>query len=371
MANRKDYYKILGLNSSASDKDIKRVYRRLARKYHPDVNPGDRAAEEKFKELQEAYNVLSDPEKRRIYDQVGYYSENIQQSAGNTPPSGFNFSGFDFREDAGGASFSEIFSDLFRAGGNRESAPAKGQDLYHQISLSFMDALHGRSMRITLQRGEACSFCSGQGQSRQRNSEPCKSCGGTGKSSRSKGFLQFSTTCQACGGTGRGTLDVCSHCNGQGRFPRTENITVRIPPGVVDGARVRVPGKGDAGVQGAPPGDLYLIIDIEPHAYLRREKNDILCTAPITITEAALGARIEVPTLDGKAILRIPPGTQTGQKFRLRGKGIISPRGEGAGDLIVEVRIHLPKISDERSKEILREFARLNPENPRAGFNEH
>lgn len=368
MSNKKDYYKILGLNSSASEKDIKRAYRRLARKYHPDVNPGDRASEERFKELQEAYNVLSDPPKRQIYDQVGYYSENMQQPPSNSSRDGFDFSGFDFRE-AGGSSFSEIFSDLFRDGGKHESAPQKGQDLYHHVKLSFMDAVHGRSMRISLQRGEACESCSGSGQSRSRLSETCTVCGGTGKSNRSRGFLQFSTTCQSCGGTGKGHLIYCSHCNGQGRYPRTDTITVRIPPGVIDGSRVRVPGKGDAGVQGAPSGDLYLVINIEAHDFFRREKNDILCTVPVTITEAALGAKIEVPTLEGKSILRIPPGTQTGQKFRLRGKGIISPRGEGSGDLIVEVRIHMPRLSDERSKEILREFARLNPEDPRIALN--
>lgn len=366
MQTRKDYYKILGVAKGASEKEIKRAYRHLARKYHPDVNPGNKSAEERFKDVQEAYDVLSDPKKRQVYEQLGFYSEGYQPGR-EQGAAGFDFSGFDFG-GGGAASFSEIFSDLFRGARQPSSAPERGQDLQYHVKLPFLDAIHGRSMRININRREACEFCGGTGQVRLRSSEPCRACEGTGRTARARGILQFSTSCQVCGGTGRGSVETCTHCSGQGHFKRSETISVRIPPGVSDGSRVRIPRKGDAGSNGALSGDLYLVIEIEPHPIFRREGEDIACSIPITITEAALGTKIEVPTLGGKSLLKIPPGTQTGQKFRLRGKGVTSPRGGTPGDLIVEVRLTLPKISDERSKQILREFARLNPENPRVAL---
>lgn len=366
MKKTKDYYKILGLSKSASAKEIKRAYRHLARKYHPDVNPGDRNSENRFKDIQEAYTILSDAKKRKMYDQVGFYADGFQPSSGRGT-AGFDFSGFDFGR-RGASSFSDIFSDLFRETHPPTAAPVRGEDRQYQVKLSFMDAIAGRTMRITVNRRAACQRCDGTGQVQSRGGDLCQLCHGTGQATRARGFLQFSATCKACGGTGHGALHSCADCNGQGLFQKSEMITVRVPPGVANGSRVRVSRKGDSGTKGAPPGDLYLVIDVAPHPFFKRQGNDILCELPITITEAALGKKIEVPTLDGKSLLRIPPGTQTGQKFRLRGKGVRSRRGHPPGDQIVEVRVTLPKISDERSREILREFALLNPENPRGSM---
>ncbi len=368
MKGRKDYYKLLGVARSAEEKDIKQAYRHLARKYHPDLNPGNKIAEEKFKEIQEAYDVLSDPKKRQFYDQTGFYSDQTAAGAGGTPSgaSGFDFSGFNF-ESTGGGSFRDIFSEMFRSSsGEAGGEPTRGQDRHYHIKLPFMDAVQGKAAKITINRREACADCSGTGQVHSRTSQVCSVCSGTGRSSRAKGIMQFSSPCQACGGTGKGSVVTCTRCSGQGSFQRTETITVRIPAGVKDGGRVRVPRKGDDGTMGGPPGELFLEIEVEPHPVFRREGDDLLCTVPITITEAALGAKIEVPTIEGKSILKIPPGTQSGQKFRLRSKGIPSVHGGGYGDLIVDVVLFLPRIADERSKEILREFSRINSFNPRS-----
>jgi molecular chaperone DnaJ len=371
---KEDYYSVLGVPRNAKEPEIKKAYRRMARKSHPDVNPGDKSAEERFKKIQEAYDVLSDAKKRAIYDQYGFYSENFKEQPGGKRgsgegfPHGFNFSGMDFGE-SGQGSFRDVFSEFFGGGAprSRPSGPAKGEDLDHHLNISFMESIHGLSARMVLNRKNACSACDGSGLDRSAGQQTCTKCQGSGQEGKSHGFMRFSGACRVCGGTGR-VGSRCKSCGGSGTAPSQETITVRIPPGVANGFRMRVPGKGNAGRAGGPPGDLYLIISVREHEFFRREGNDIGCIVPITVTEAALGTKIEVPSIDGKALLRIPPGTQSGQKFRLRGKGAPSLRGELPGNQIVEVRVVVPKIADERSKEILRELARLNPQNPREGL---
>jgi molecular chaperone DnaJ len=349
----------------------------MARKNHPDVNPGDRSAEERFKKIQEAYSVLSDPQKRTIYDQYGFYSENFKEQAGTQGgsysggfPNGFGFSGMDFGE-AGHGSFRDAFSEFFGEGGGRSrpAGPTKGEDLNHHLNISFLESIQGLSTRMTLDRTKTCSSCEGSGQDRGTSQRVCQRCQGTGQEAKAHGFMRFSNPCRVCRGTGK-IGERCRGCNGSGTAPVQENITVRIPAGVANGFRMRVPGKGNAGKLGAPSGDLFLIISVRPHEFFQREGNDIICVVPITVTEAALGTKIEVPSIDGKTLLRIPPGTQSAQKFRLRGKGAPSIRGEIRGNQIVEVRVIVPKVCDERSKEILRELARLNPENPRSGLSQ-
>jgi molecular chaperone DnaJ len=369
---KQDYYATLNVPRTAKEPEIKKAYRRLARKNHPDVNPGDKGAEDRFKRIQEAYDVLSDPKKRALYDQYGFYSDNLKEQPGAA--AGFSGSpGFDFSDAAGGgeSSFRDIFAEMFGGGGStgpgRSGAPERGQDLEHYLNISFLESISGLSTRLTINRQEACSACDGTGADRSQGTQVCATCHGTGQDVKARGILRFSGPCKTCGGSGR-MGGRCPVCRGSGKIPTQETVTVRIPPGVDTGYRMRVPRKGNAARRGGTPGDLYLIITVRPHEFYRREGNDLLCTVPITVTEAALGTKIEVPTIDGKTLLRIPPGTQSGQKFRLRGKGVPSIKGEGRGNQIVETRVIVPRIADERSKEILRELARLNPENPRASL---
>lgn len=360
-----DYYEVLGVSRSASQSDIKKAYRRLARKYHPDINPGDRTAEERFKKIQEAYSVLNDSEKRRNYDRYG--------TAG-VPGADFQgfegFAGFD-TSDAGEGGFSsvgDIFSDLFgggRRGSHRNRQPQKGEDLEYHVSVPFMDAIRGTRTRVSYSRQGRCSTCDGSGSVSTGRPTTCPSCRGKGKVERHRGIMQFSSTCPDCGGTGRASSGNCPDCSGQGRVQVGENLTVRIPTGVNTGARVRVAAKGNDGFRGGPPGDLYLVITVQPHPLFERKGNDISCRIPVTISEAALGARIEVPTVSGRAWLTIPPGTQNGQRFRLKGRGATGLKGGTPGDQIVEIQLVLPSIEDNRSRELLREFATLNPQNPR------
>jgi molecular chaperone DnaJ len=366
-----DYYSILGVSREAKEPEIKRAYRRLARRNHPDVNPGDKGAEERFKRIQEAYDVLSDAKKRAMYDRHGFYSENFKEGAGDSASGfrgGFDFSGMDFG-GSGQGSFRDIFADLFGGGNERAepTSPQKGEDLEHHLNISFLESLQGLSTQIALSHYDSCPACEGSGQQKGQGPQVCTVCDGSGQETKLRGIMRFTARCRSCGGSGRvGT--PCTNCNGSGQIPSHETITVRIPPGVDTGYRMRVPRKGMGGRLGGPPGDLYLIIAVRPHELFHREGNDIVCRVPITVTEAALGAKIEIPTIEGKTLLRIPPGTQSGQKFRLRGKGAVSLQGDGKGNQIVEIQVFVPRIADERSKEILRELARLNPENPRASL---
>ncbi|MGD1100859.1 MAG: molecular chaperone DnaJ [Terriglobia bacterium] len=385
---QKDYYAVLGVSRDAKPEEIRKAYRHLARKHHPDVNPGNKGAEEKFKQLSEAYEILSDEKKRKIYDQYGFYSDNLPPGGYGTgptgpahsPPPGVDFSGFDFSNmdesggEAGrrgggfGGGFRDIFSQIFSRG-EREAAseePEKGSDIEYRMHLGFWDAIRGAQVRITVARDEACSTCHGTGTT-PGPTVTCGECGGTGKTLKQAGAMRFEMTCPMCRGSGK-QRRPCPQCHGAGAIHTPETLNVRIPPGVGTGSRVRVPGKGNAGIQGGPAGDLYIVTEVEPHPVFERKGDNLYVKLPVTITEAALGAKVEVPTIDGLSTIKIPPGTQSGQKLRLRGKGAPSLRessGELRGDEFVEIQVMVPRVADERTKEILRELARLNPDDPR------
>ncbi len=401
---KKDYYEILGVKKSASVEDIRKAFRKLARKFHPNVNPGDKSAEEKFKAISEANDVLSDPKKRKIYDQVGFYSDNIdpataeayaraggaegggfpggaggfpggQQAAGGNPGAHFDFSGFDFsdladsagraRKSSGGGGFRDIFSGIFGGrGAAPQEGPEPGEDLEYQVNVPFWTAIRGGVMRLNISRHDSCGNCHGQGFIESPGK--CSECNGTGQVTQTGGRMKFNVTCPRCRGTGK-NISTCPGCHGEGTVERTEPLEVRIKPGTRDGQRIRIAGKGNAGVHGGSTGDLYVIIRTGEHPVFRRDGDDIYLTVPVTVPEAALGAKIEVPTIDGRTQLKIPPGTQSGQKLRLREKGVPSATKDGArGDEIVEVKIAVPLPRDEETKELLRELAKLNPEDPRA-----
>jgi len=391
----KDYYGALGVKKAASAEDIRKAFRKLARKYHPDVNPGDKSAEEKFKAISEANDVLSDPKKRKIYDQLGFYSDNIDPAAAEAygrqggfsggfggPDAGgartytqevpFDFGGFDFSdigEGAGrrtGGGFRDIFSGIFGGGRGAESMqerPEPGSDLEYQVNVGFWDAIKGTVMKISVPHLEVCSSCHGKGYIESPG--VCPECKGKGQITQKSGSMKFNMPCPRCGGSGKNRT-VCHVCHGEGRVERTESLEVRIKPGTRDGQRIRLAGRGHAGTMGAPAGDLYIIVRAGEHPVFKRDGDDIYLTVPVSFTEAGLGGKVEVPTIDGRALLKIPPGTQSGQKLRLREKGVPSAVTEGKrGDEIVEVKIVPPNVRDEKSKEILRELAKLNPEDPR------
>ncbi len=366
--NKHDYYEILGVRRGASDKDIKQAYRRLARKHHPDVNPNNKAAEAKFKEITEAHEVLSDPTKRRQYDQFGHqtsgvgYDVNQRSGAG---PGGFDFS----RIDLGGAGgIEDLFSDLFsRRGHEAQTGPLKGEDLHYAIDLKFEDAVRGLSTEIGLQRTAPCPSCVGTGAGAATGSQfyTCPACEGSGRVRGKLGLFAGQQACTQCKGAGKLPSSRCNTCHGVGTVLKAERIAVKIPPGVENGSNVRVQGKGHAGRKGGSSGDLYIVTRVTPHPFFERKGDNIYCEVPITVTEAALGAKIEVPTVDGKASMRIPPETNSGQVFRLRNMGVPHLKGAGRGDQFVTIKIVLPRNLDARSQELFRELGRLHPEDPR------
>ena len=396
--DKKDYYGALGVKKFASAEEIRKAFRKMARKYHPDVNPGDKSAEEKFKTISEANDILSDPKKRKIYDQLGFYSDNIDPAAaeayakagagggggysggfpGGQPGAGqgvpFDFGGFDFSDlggrpsggGGGSGSFRDIFSGMFggRGGGaGAEEGPEPGSDLEYQVNVPFWTAIRGGVMRLNISRQDICSTCHGNGSIEAPGK--CPQCHGTGQVTQTGGRMKFNVQCPRCHGTGK-NISVCPTCHGEGTVNRTEPLEVRIKAGTRDGQRIRLQGKGNAGFAGGPAGDLYVIIRAEGHPVFRRDGDDIYINVPVTAPEAALGAKIEVPTIDGRAQLKIPPGTQSGQKLRLREKGVPSATKDGLrGDEIVEIKITVPMPRDEKTKELLRELAKLNPEDPR------
>ena len=393
----KDYYGALGIKKTATSDEIRKAFRKLARKYHPDVNPGDKKAEEKFKEISEANDVLSDDKKRKIYDQVGFYSDNIDaataeayargggsggaHAAGGGQGVPFDFGGFDFSGFQGGSraqraesegfggSFRDIFGGMFN-GGRQPRGPQPGTDLEYQVEIDFWTAIRGGITRLEIQRQEQCPTCKGRAVT--GGSMECPECHGSGQVTQMGGRMKFNIQCPRCGGSGK-VQNACKTCDGAGVVTRREPLEFRIKPGTRDGQRIRLAGKGNAGTEGAAAGDLYLIIKVGGHKLFHRVGDDVHIIVPVTVMEAALGAKIDVPTIDGAgghagvAQLKIPPGTQTGQKLRMREKGVPSAAREGQrGDQIVEVKIVVPKVQDERSKEILRELQKLNPEDPRA-----
>lgn len=356
-----DLYILLGIEREASDADIKKAYRRLARRLHPDINPGDREAAARFKQILAAYETLIDPDRRRRYD-TGMLGPSADE--GST----FGFTGFDFSGTIASqrsTSFGDLFEDVFTRRADRQRrAEDRGADVHVKASLSFEEAWRGVEWPVTTTRHEACRACAGSGYHQTAESR-CLSCEGSGLVRSVRGHMVFSKNCPHCGGSGRLTQDLCPACHGQGVERRTESLIVRLPAGVADGARVRAPGRGHAGVRGAAPGDLYIDVEVRPDSRFERDGHDLHLEVPIAIHEAALGARIEILTPDGAARVRIPPGTQSGQHFRLREQGMPSPRGGVRGDLIVTVKLMLPSVLDERSKELLREFGRINQESVR------
>jgi molecular chaperone DnaJ len=351
-----DLYIVLGVQQGATESEIKRAYRRLARRFHPDINPGDQTAAARFRQILEAYETLIDPARRSRYDAGHPASANESQH-------GSGFEGFDFstRGVDYSATFGDLFAEVLTERGARLAPPQRGADLHVEMQVTFEEALAGGQRAMTLTRRDHCRLCGGSGRTRSTTS-PCHVCQGTGAVRSVRGHMIFSRSCGACSGTGRQRPRPCEPCAGSGQETRSETVTARIPPGVADGDRIRVPAKGNVGIAGGPAGDLYVTIKVGAHPQFRREGDDLHMSVPVAVHEAALGARVEIRTLDGLARLRVPPGTQTGQRFRLRGHGAPSTRNGQRGDLIVEVRIMLPRLLDERSKELLREFGRINVE---------
>lgn len=369
--HKRDYYEVLGVGRAAPEKEIKNAYRRLARKHHPDVNPNNKGAEAKFKEITEANEVLSDPAKRRHYDQFGHQPFGAGYEGAQPPGGGASGSGFDFSQfDLGGpGGFEDLFSDLFgRRGQTVQTGPLKGEDLHYSIDLNFEDAVRGLSTEISLQRQVACPTCQGTGIGSGGQLQTCPACRGSGRTRAGSGRLSGQQACARCRGTGKLPSTLCASCNGHGAVLRSERISIKIPPGVDNGSTVRVHGKGHAGHAGGPPGDLYIVTRVRPHPFFERKGDNLYCEVPITVTEAALGAKIDVPTVDGKASMRIPPGTSSGQIFRLRGIGVPHLKGPGRGDQFVTVKIVVPQNLDARSQELFRELGRLRPEDPRRGI---
>ena len=380
-SKKKDFYELLGVARTATDDEIRKAYRKLARKNHPDLNPGDKDAEDRFKSVQEAYDVLNDAKKRQVYDTHGFYSDNIGAGgpggpggSGFQPPPGFDFRGFDFEDGGGrpggadfggggfpgadqqGGTFKDFFSSFF-GGRKPESGAERGTDLEYALNVDFWQSIKGTQVRLTINRHETCENCAGNGTG--SGSSVCPNCTGTGKVTQMAGAMRFDVPCSRCQGKGRLT-NACPRCQGEGRVVRPEQVEVRIPAGAADGSRLRVAGKGNAGSMGSPAGDLYITVRVEKHALFAREGDNIEVKVPITVWEAVLGTKIEVPTIDGRALLKVPQGTQSGQKFRLREKGILNSRKNLRGDQIVEVEIQSPPSNDERTRELFRELAALH-----------
>ncbi|HVN86042.1 MAG TPA: molecular chaperone DnaJ [Candidatus Binatia bacterium] len=345
-----DLYAALGVTRSASADDIKKAYRKLARKYHPDVNPGNKVAEEKFKSISRAHDVLSDPNKRKLYDEFG--EAGLQ--AGFDPARAREYAAWQGRgtqADFGDAfaqqpgtryhSFEDVFGDIFGAGA-ASSGPARGSDAEHEVQIAFLDAVRGVSTTLSVERTDTCSVCGGSGQQRGAGTRQCPECGGRGQIRAAQGPMAFVRTCPRCNGAGEIGLQSCSACGGGGQTRRTERLAVRIPPGVDNGSRVRVAGKGGPGYGGGPPGDLYLAVRVTPHPLLERRGDDLYLDVPVTVGEAARGGQITVPTPDGDVRVKIPPGSQSGRALRVRGHGVPHRSGGGRGDLYLRVMIHVP-----------------------------
>ena len=369
-ANRsKDYYATLGVPRNAKADAIRTAYRHLARKLHPDVNPGDKAAEERFKDVQEAYDILSDEEKRGIYDRYGFYSEQARQQAAGGQGHGFGFDGFDFSDlgrQAAGANFGDLFEGMFggRGRGRGQATRRQGEDLEYEMEIGFDEAIRGTTERLKISRQVPCTPCSGTGNAKGEPPGVCRACGGSGQSQRMAGNMRFSVPCPECGQTGQ-VRTPCPPCAGEGRALAANTIDVRIPPGTRENARLRLQGKGNAGILGGPAGDLYILVHVGSHPFFERDNFDIRIEVPITPAEAVLGAKIEVPTIDGAALMRIPPATSSGKTFRMRGRGVIDPRSDKRGDQFVRISIVVPKVPDESTKDLMRRYAERNPENPR------
>ena len=363
MATKKrDYYEVLGVNKDASEEDIKKAYRKLAMKHHPDRNPDSKEAEERFKEAKEAYEVLSEPEKRRAYDAYGHAGINPQM--GGMGPGQEGFGGF-------AEAFGDIFSDIFGGGqGRGRSNVYRGADLRYNLEITLEQAARGTETRIRIPTMESCETCHGTGAKPGTHPKTCDTCHGSGTVRMSQGFFSIQQTCPTCHGSGKMISDPCGTCRGAGRVKKHKTLAVKIPAGVDEGDRIRLSGEGEAGVNGGPPGDLYVVVHLKEHGVFQRDGDDLHCEMPISFSQAALGGEIEIPTLDGSAKIKVPPETQTGQVFRLRGKGIKGVRSSYPGDLLCQVVVETPVRLTDRQKELLRELEDINLKdnrhNPRA-----
>ncbi len=358
---KRDCYEVLGIERTADEEEIKKAYRRLALKYHPDKNPGDKTAEEKFKELGEAYEILSDPQKRALYDAHGHaaFDRRTGPFAGGAFHDPFEI----FREVFGGAG---LFEDLFGGGRADPSQPQRGNDLRYDMEITFEEAAHGTEKEISVTKPEVCDACQGSGAEAGSRIKVCPSCGGRGQVVNSRGIFSIAQTCPRCQGAGRVLEKPCRVCRGEGRHERMSKIKLRIPAGVDTGSRLRSAGNGEAGFRGGPPGDLYVVLHVQPHTFFQRDGDDLLCEVPVSFVQAALGADIEVPTLDGAATIKVPPGTQPGTMFRIKHKGIKNVQGYGWGDLHVRINVEVPTHLSAAQKAKLQEFAELcsGKENP-------
>jgi molecular chaperone DnaJ len=347
--SKRDYYEVLGVSRNAAEQELKSAYRKLALQYHPDRNPGDHEAEEKFKEINEAYGVLSSPESRARYDRFGHAGVGSAASGAWATP---DFGGF---EDILG----DIFGDIFGARSSRRGGPQRGSDLRYDLEIALEQAAAGFKTQITIPRLENCEPCHGTGAAPGTTPVACTVCGGTGQIRFQQGFFSVSRTCHQCRGGGRMIASPCKSCRGQGRIENQQQLEIKIPAGVETGARLRLAGEGEAGTNGGPPGDLYVVIHVKEHEMFERQGNNLYVSVPVTFSQAALGAEIRVPTLDGEDTLTIPEGTQTGSIFRLKGKGIVSLQGHGRGDLFVVTTIVTPTRLTREQKRLLEEFASI------------
>ena len=360
--SKRDYYEVLGIARDASDKEMKKAYRRMAMKFHPDRNPGDKESEEKFKEVNEAFEMLSDPQKRAAYDQYGH--------AGVDPGMGGGAGGFGGGFGGGGSGdfgdiFGDVFGDIFGGrgggggggGGGGRSSVQRGADLRYSLELNLEDAVRGIEKKIRIPTLVECNTCDGSGARKGSSASTCGTCNGHGQVRMQQGFFAVQQTCPECRGAGKVIKDPCRDCHGEGRVQEYKTLSVKVPKGVDTGDRIRLTGEGEAGVNGGPAGDLYVQVDVREHNIFQRDGKHLYCEVPVTFTDAALGGELEVPTLDGKVKLKIPAETQTGKMFRLRGKGVVPVRGGGQGDLICKIVVETPVNLSARQKELLQEFA--------------
>ncbi|MGA7106288.1 MAG: molecular chaperone DnaJ [Terracidiphilus sp.] len=348
--SKADYYEVLGVSREASDQELKSAYRKQALKYHPDRNPGDQAAEEKFKEASEAYQVLSDADKRAAYDRYGH------AGVSGAGPSGFG--GFSGSVDLGDI-FGDLFGEMFNMGGGqqRQTRQRRGEDLRYDLTIDFEDAIFGKETEVKIRRFESCVTCHGSGSASGRGPTVCPQCQGRGQIRYQQGFFSVARTCSACGGAGAIVSDPCASCHGETRIAKEAKLHVKVPPGVEDGTRIRYSGEGDTGRSGGPSGDLYIVLSIRSHDFFQRDGQDLRCVIPVSFPQAALGAEIEIPGIDGAVSLKVPEGTQSGKELRIRGRGVPYLNEKGRGDLVVKVVVQIPKKLTRAQRELVAQLA--------------